>query len=125
MSRAKSICDRVYAVGGSELSAPEDAYVYLVDAGSELVMIDAGVGYGMKRIEENIDLWAGSRPRSGTSSPPTAISITSGAYGPGRSSTAPKSSPTIWTGRESRAKMTSSLPPGCMAWPTSRSRWTT
>lgn len=54
MSRAKSICDRVYAVGGSELSAPEDAYVYLVDAGSELVMIDAGVGYGMKRIEENI-----------------------------------------------------------------------
>jgi glyoxylase-like metal-dependent hydrolase (beta-lactamase superfamily II) len=54
MSRAKSICDRVYAVGGSELSAPEDAYVYLVDAGSELVMIDAGVGYGMKRIEANI-----------------------------------------------------------------------
>ena len=54
MSRAKSICDRVYAVGGSELSAPEDAYVYLVDAGSELVMIDAGVGYGMKKIEENI-----------------------------------------------------------------------
>jgi glyoxylase-like metal-dependent hydrolase (beta-lactamase superfamily II) len=54
MSRAKSICDRVYAVGGSELSASEDAYVYVVDAGSELVMIDAGVGYGMKRIEENI-----------------------------------------------------------------------
>ena len=54
MSRAKSICDRVYAVGGSELSAPEDAYVYVVDAGSELVMIDAGVGYGMKKIEENI-----------------------------------------------------------------------
>jgi glyoxylase-like metal-dependent hydrolase (beta-lactamase superfamily II) len=54
MSRAKSICNSVYVVGGSELSAPEDAYVYLVDAGSELVMIDAGVGYGMKRIEENI-----------------------------------------------------------------------
>ena len=54
MSKAKSICDRVYAVGGSDLSAPEDAYVYIIDAGSELVMIDAGVGYGKKRIEENI-----------------------------------------------------------------------
>ena len=54
MSKAKSICDRVYAVGGSGLSAPEDAYIYVIDAGSELVMIDAGVGYGKKRIEENI-----------------------------------------------------------------------
>ncbi|HOV51388.1 MAG TPA: MBL fold metallo-hydrolase, partial [Methanothrix sp.] len=43
-----------YAVGGPELSASEDAYVYLVDAGSELVLIDSGVGYGTKRIEDNI-----------------------------------------------------------------------
>jgi glyoxylase-like metal-dependent hydrolase (beta-lactamase superfamily II) len=54
MSTAKAVCDRVYAVGGSDLSAPEDAFVYLVDAGSELVMIDAGVGYGINRIEDNI-----------------------------------------------------------------------
>ena len=54
MSKALAICDRVYAVGGSGLSAPEDAFVYLVDAGSELVMIDAGVGYGTGRIEDNI-----------------------------------------------------------------------
>ena len=54
MSKAKSVCDRVYAVGGSGLSAPEDAFVYIVDAGSELVMIDAGVGYGIIRIEDNI-----------------------------------------------------------------------
>ena len=54
MSKAKAVCDRVYAVGGSDLSAPEDAFVYLVDAGSELVLIDSGVGYGMRRIEENI-----------------------------------------------------------------------
>ena len=44
MSKSKAICDRVYAVGGPGLSAPEDAYVYLVDADSELIMIDAGVG---------------------------------------------------------------------------------
>lgn len=54
MTRAKAICDRVYAVGGPELSASEDAYVYLVDAGSELVLIDSGVGYGTERIEDNI-----------------------------------------------------------------------
>ncbi|MDD2836631.1 MAG: MBL fold metallo-hydrolase [Methanothrix sp.] len=54
MSRAKSICDRVFVVGGSDLSAPEDAFVYLVDAGSELVLVDAGVGYGTNRIEDNI-----------------------------------------------------------------------
>jgi glyoxylase-like metal-dependent hydrolase (beta-lactamase superfamily II) len=54
MSKAKVVCDRVYAVGGSNLSAPEDAFVYLVDAGSELILIDAGVGYGISRIEDNI-----------------------------------------------------------------------
>lgn len=54
MSKAKGICDRVYAVGGSDLSAPEDAFVYLVDAGSELVLVDAGVGYSISRIEDNI-----------------------------------------------------------------------
>ncbi|OPY50997.1 MAG: Hydroxyacylglutathione hydrolase [Methanosaeta sp. PtaU1.Bin112] len=54
MSKAKSICDRVYAVGGSSLSVPEDAFVYLVDAGSELVLVDSGVGYSASRIEGNI-----------------------------------------------------------------------
>ena len=54
MSRAKAVCDRVYMVGGSGFSAPEDAYVYLVDAGSEQVLIDSGVGYGIDRIEDNV-----------------------------------------------------------------------
>ncbi|MCX6676903.1 MAG: MBL fold metallo-hydrolase [Methanothrix sp.] len=54
MSRALAVCDRVYAVGGSGLSAPEDAFVYLVDAAAELVLIDCGVGHEMRRIEDNI-----------------------------------------------------------------------
>jgi glyoxylase-like metal-dependent hydrolase (beta-lactamase superfamily II) len=54
MSKAKAICDRVWAVGGPGLSAPEDCCVYLVDATSELVQIDAGVGYSLERIEGNI-----------------------------------------------------------------------
>lgn len=55
MSRAKAVCDRVWAVGGPGLSAPEDAFVYLVDVGSELVLIDSGVGYSLSRIEGNIN----------------------------------------------------------------------
>ncbi len=54
MGRAKEICDRVYAVGGHGLSAPEDCCIYLVDAGSMLVLIDAGVGYGTDRLVRNI-----------------------------------------------------------------------
>ncbi|MGA9099873.1 MAG: MBL fold metallo-hydrolase, partial [Methanotrichaceae archaeon] len=44
----------VYAVGGPGLSSPEDCCIYLVDADSELVLIDSGVGYGTNRIEENM-----------------------------------------------------------------------
>ncbi len=54
MNGSKTVCDRVYAVGGQGLSSPEDCCVYLVDAGSELVLIDAGLGFGLDRIERNI-----------------------------------------------------------------------
>jgi len=54
MSKALEICDRVYAVGGSGLSGPEDCCVYLVDAASELVLIDSGAGLSLDRIEKNI-----------------------------------------------------------------------
>jgi glyoxylase-like metal-dependent hydrolase (beta-lactamase superfamily II) len=54
MSGSKAICDRVYAVGGPGLSSPEDCCIYLVDAGCELVLIDAGVGYSLNKIEKNI-----------------------------------------------------------------------
>lgn len=54
MSKARAVCDRVYAVGGPGLSSPEDACVYLVAAGSELVLIDTGVGKSIGKIEQNI-----------------------------------------------------------------------
>jgi len=54
MTRAKSVCDRVYAVGGPGLSQPSDCCIYLVDAGPELVLIDAGAGESTDRIEKNI-----------------------------------------------------------------------
>ena len=54
MKGSKAVCDRVYAVGGQGLSSPDDCCIYLVDADSELVLIDSGVGYGTNRIEENM-----------------------------------------------------------------------
>jgi glyoxylase-like metal-dependent hydrolase (beta-lactamase superfamily II) len=54
LSRALEVCDRVYTVGGYGLSGPEDCCVYLVDAGSELVLIDTGAGNSLNRIEKNI-----------------------------------------------------------------------
>jgi glyoxylase-like metal-dependent hydrolase (beta-lactamase superfamily II) len=54
MSKAKRVCDRVYAVGGPGISSGDDCCVYLVDAGSELVLIDAGLGFSMDKIIKNI-----------------------------------------------------------------------
>jgi len=54
MKGPKTVCDGVYAVGGPGLSSPEDCCIYLVDAGSELVLIDSGVGHSVNKIEENI-----------------------------------------------------------------------
>ena len=49
----KQICDRVYLVGGSELSNFRDCQVYLVDLG-ETILIDCGAGPGWPRICTNI-----------------------------------------------------------------------
>jgi glyoxylase-like metal-dependent hydrolase (beta-lactamase superfamily II) len=54
MSKAIEISDRVFAVGGPGLSGPEDCCVYLVDASSELVLIDTGAGFKVNKIEKNI-----------------------------------------------------------------------
>ena len=50
----KSLCDRVYVIGGPGISHPADCCVYLVDAGKELVMIDCGAGLGLDAILKNV-----------------------------------------------------------------------
>src|SRR5512136_1682644 len=54
MRKELKICDRIYVVGGYGLSGSEDCCVYLVDAGSELVLVDTGSGNNLNRIENNI-----------------------------------------------------------------------
>lgn len=54
MGEAHLIHDGVYLVGGSSLSHFQDASVFIVDCGEEMVMIDSGAGKGAKTIERNI-----------------------------------------------------------------------
>lgn len=54
MQKPFQICERVYLVGGPETTDRRDCCVYLVDGGSELALIDAGLGSSCKLIRENI-----------------------------------------------------------------------
>lgn len=54
MGRAVTIVSGIYLIGGANLTRSEDAAVYLIDFGTEQVMIDSGAGRSAKRLEENI-----------------------------------------------------------------------
>lgn len=44
----------IYLVGDARLTDPKDCTVYLIDAGGELILIDAGAGTSVDRIVSNI-----------------------------------------------------------------------
>ena len=48
------IVQNLWQVGGGNLSAPEDAAIYLVRSGKQAALIDAGCGNGHERLVENI-----------------------------------------------------------------------
>jgi glyoxylase-like metal-dependent hydrolase (beta-lactamase superfamily II) len=48
------IVQNLWQVGGGDLSAPEDAAIYLVRSGEQAALIDAGCGNGHQRLVENI-----------------------------------------------------------------------
>lgn len=54
MKRVIEICPHIYQVGGSGLSSPQDCCVYLVDGGSESVLIDTGAGGSVSQLVANI-----------------------------------------------------------------------
>lgn len=53
MAMPKKVCDGVYIIGGSDITRPEDCCVYLVEAGNELVLIDAGAGRSVGQLIDN------------------------------------------------------------------------
>lgn len=55
MHKPEKICERVYLVGGPEITDPRDCCIYLVDGGGELALIDAGLGFSCAEIINNIE----------------------------------------------------------------------
>ncbi|MBP8979806.1 MAG: MBL fold metallo-hydrolase [Syntrophobacterales bacterium] len=62
MGQAEIIAEGIYIVGGPNISRSEDATVFIVDGGDEMVMIDAGAGRSARILENNI-LDAGLDPK--------------------------------------------------------------
>jgi len=54
MGSGELIAEGVYLVGGPNISRSEDATVFIVDGGDELVMIDSGAGRSARLLENNI-----------------------------------------------------------------------
>lgn len=54
MGRPQKITERVYLVGGPDITDGRDCCVYLVDGGNELALIDAGLGNSGQVILNNI-----------------------------------------------------------------------
>lgn len=50
----EKVCNRVYQVGGPDISDGRDCCVYLVDGNGDLALIDTGCGPGYKTILANI-----------------------------------------------------------------------
>ena len=53
---SEEITKGIYLIGGPNLTASEDAAVYLLDFGGDLVMIDAGAGASASQLARNIEL---------------------------------------------------------------------
>ena len=48
------ILQNLWLVGGGDLTAPEDAAIYLIRSGEQAALIDAGCGNSHERLVENI-----------------------------------------------------------------------
>lgn len=55
MGKAEVIVDGVYLIGGPNVSYSEDATVFIVDFGGELVMIDSGSGNSSRILVSNME----------------------------------------------------------------------
>ncbi len=55
MGEYEAIVEGIFQVGGSDLSDPYDASVFVITCGQDLVMIDCGAGKAPGAIVENIE----------------------------------------------------------------------
>lgn len=54
MGRPFKVCERVYMVGGPDITDARDCCIYLVDGGDELALIDTGTGRSCGAVQDNI-----------------------------------------------------------------------
>ena len=55
MRKPEQVIEGVYIVGGPQITDERDCCVYLIDGGTELALVDAGLGYSTRAIGENIE----------------------------------------------------------------------
>ena len=55
MGEFETVFDGIFQVGGSDLSDPADAAVYVITSRSDMVMIDCGSGQAPEAITENME----------------------------------------------------------------------
>ncbi len=55
MNKPEQVAEGVYIVGGPQITDGRDCCVYLVDGGTELALVDTGLGYSTRAILGNIE----------------------------------------------------------------------
>jgi len=55
MGKAETIAEGIYIIGGPNISHSSDATSFIIDCGSELVMIDSGAGRSFRTLVKNIE----------------------------------------------------------------------
>ncbi len=55
MNGDRRIEEGIYIIGGPEITDPDDAAVFIVECGDELVMIDSGAGRSFERLVGNME----------------------------------------------------------------------
>ncbi|MEA3471753.1 MAG: MBL fold metallo-hydrolase [Thermodesulfobacteriota bacterium] len=55
MNGDRRIEEGVYIIGGPDITSPDDAAVFIVDCGDELIMIDSGAGRSFEKLVQNIE----------------------------------------------------------------------
>jgi len=52
--KPEKIFDRIYQIGGPDITSPNDCCVYLIDGKEELCLVDTGCGFTYKELLFNI-----------------------------------------------------------------------
>ncbi len=55
MDKPERITEGVYIIGGPKITDERDCCIYLIGGGTELALVDAGLGYSARAVLENTE----------------------------------------------------------------------